>query len=591
MKKIVFIIMTLLSGTLNGISAQETVLVSSDTIVCETCDTIAQPTDDKFRVVTNRFKDNWFIFGDIGGHSFLGDYGSTGKFKGLLSPDFNVGVGKWFTPGFGAKLQFGLSNSRGYSEEQTVFTSGDPLTADDGTPYWESKNKWWDLSASAMFNLSRLFCGYEGKESDRLKNQFIASLGIGILHHRGIEAQRNEWSGHVELQYSRFFNEKKRVSLDVKAHAALYQTNFDGISYKSTGDDSKWFDSNVGLSIGVTYYFKKRDWDRCRPGTSPVYINNYYTSPAPVVDCPEYGIMEFYVFFPNNYSGRNDAPTVADATVNAIDYLASGIFTQTKFDDSEAVASRLESGKPLTGLHASDIPTDGISETAAKAGIGCGYEMSESPISLSMDADSMEMFKEKTGYYYAPIYKGANTWHYRVDRETAGQRLIGADNYKESRSFSLNAHDGLKTIKQNMKTDDMAELFSFADVYAAIEDEGVNVAQAADKTSVKKLNDIFTQGRILYVVAEGLATSQDNFTGKDAENVGLERNKSLAYNRALTIVNWLKGNELLKNAPDNVFAVNALVDPIVNVTDKSTRGLDAKLGRCVKVRIHYAIDK
>lgn len=55
--------------------------------------------------------------------------------------------------------------------------------------------------------------------------------------------------------------------------------------------------------------------------------------------------MVFYVFFPNNYSGRDDAPVVFDAAVNSIDYLASGIFTQKKFEDNDAVAARLASGR------------------------------------------------------------------------------------------------------------------------------------------------------------------------------------------------------------------------------------------------------
>ena len=172
--------------------------------------------------------------------------------SGLLSPELNIGVGKWFTPGIGVKLQFGISNSRGYSKEPTYYTYGGQKTADDGTPYWKSKMKWWDLSASAMFNLSRLFCGYEGKDSDKLMNQFIASVGIGALHHWGIDEQRNEWSGHLELQYSRFFSRKKNFSLDLKARATLYQTNFDGITVKSNGEDSHWFDANVGLSVGFT---------------------------------------------------------------------------------------------------------------------------------------------------------------------------------------------------------------------------------------------------------------------------------------------------------------------------------------------------
>lgn len=590
MKKTVFRIMLLLTGCFGSIHAQERVV--SDTVQCADCDSTSrpQPTDDHYRVVTNRFWDNWFVLGNIGEHAFLGDYSSVDKFSGLLSPDFYVGVGKWFTPGIGAKLQFGIGDSRGYSKEKNYFTYGKQLTTSDGTPYWKTKNKWWDLNVSAMFNLSRLFCGYEGKESDKLMNQFIASVGIGALHHWDIAAQRNEWSGHFELQYSRFFDKQKRISLDLKARAMLYQTNFDGITLKKNGESSTWFDANLGLSVGVTYYFKKRHWDRCLPCERPVY-NIHKTVIMPANDCPEYGTMMFYVFFPNNYSGRNDAPTIANAPVNAIDYLASGIFTQTKFDDAATVASRLQANTSLSKLRTSDVATEKDGLSTYLAGINRGYEMSSSPISLSMNADSMNAFKAKTGYYYAPMYSGANTWYYRVDRETATQRLIDASNYKENQSFSLNAHAGLNLVKSNLSPEADADLFSFADVYGAIEHKEGNVAQAADAAAVNKLKEIFNQGRILYVVAEGLATSQDNFIGENAEDIGLERNKKLAYNRAYTVINWLKGNEQFKHLPSGTFAVNALIDPVINVDDASTRGLNSKLGRCVKVKIQYVIDK
>lgn len=571
----------------SGIHAQTVV---SDTLVSDEVKQ-PQPTDDEYRIVTNRFWDNWFILGDIGGHAYAGDYGSVGDFSGLLSPDFNVGIGKWFTPGIGAKIQFGLSNSKGYSKEETYFTYGEPLTAADGSQYWKSKNKWWDLNINAMFNLSRLIKGYEGKDSERLKNQFIASVGIGALHHRDIDAQRNEWSGHFELQYSRFFSKKKNISLDVKAHAILFQTNFDGITLKKTGEDSKWWDSDIGLSVGVTYYFKKRHWDRCVPCQSPVYINNTYM-PAPVLqECPEYRTLEFYVFFPNNYSGRDDAPIVADATVNAIDYLASGIFTQRRFKDTDAVAGRLSAGGSLVSLATADIPTEKANRCEPIDGVARGYEMSGSPISLSMDAGSMRTFEEKMDYFYAPIYEGGKTWHYRVDKETTTQSLLSDENYRESTSYGLNAHTGLNTIKKNMKVSADAALYSFADIYAAIEGNSGYVAQAADESAVKELDYILKEGRILYVQAEGLATSQDNYIGENAENVGLERNKTLAYNRAYTVIKWLRGNAMFKNVQNNDFSINALTDPIVTVNDKSTQGLNAKLNRCVKVRIHCVIDK
>lgn len=589
MRKATFWIWILLTWFCGGIYAQQQTEVV-DTVKSHEI-TQPQPTDDSYRIVTNRFWDNWFILGDIGGHAYLGDYGSVGKFSGLLSPNFNVGVGKWFTPGIGVKAQFSLSNSQGYSEEETIFTHGEMKTASDGTTYWESKNKWWDLNINAMFNLSRIFRGYEGKESDKLMNQFIASVGIGALHHRDIDAQRNEWSGHFELQYSRFFSEKKNISLDVKAKAILFQTNFDGITLKANGDNSKWFDSNVGLSVGVTYYFKKRHWDRCLPCQTPVYNINRTVITQPVSECPEYKTMVFYVFFPNNYSGRNDAPIVADAEVNAIDYLASGIFTQKKFNDTEAVASRLASGASsasLSSLSVSDVPTQ---KANLDNSLACGYEISSTPISLSMDAKSMNDFKAQAGYYYAPIYDRGKTWYYRVDDETTAQSLLSADNYKESTSYGLNARKGLDIVKENMKIESDADVYSFADIYAAIEGDGGYIAQAADSSAVKELRRIFNEGRILYVLAEGLATSQDNYTGENAADIGTERNKTLAFNRAYTVTKWLKENPMFQKVVGSDFAINALTNPIVTVDDKSTQGLNAKLNRCVKVRIQYVIDK
>ena len=567
-----------------GAQAQE--IIKSDTVICESCETFsqAQPTDDRYRVVTNRFWANWFVLGNVGGHAFFGDYGTLGGLSEKMSPNFSVGVGKWFTPGIGVKAQFGMSNSKGFSEQENCFTYGDPMYTADGTPYWKNKMVWSNFNINAMFNLSRLIRGYEGKVSDELMNQFILSAGVGAVHQRKIKAQRNEWSGHLELQYSRFFDKEKKFSLDLKAQGMFCQTNFDRIVLKHNGKKSFWWDINAGVSVGFTYYIKKRHWDRCLPGEAPVYnINQTIIMPEQKNDCPEYGTMVFYVFFPNNYSGRNDAPTMAGAPVNAIDYLASGFHTQTKFDNADAVAKLLNQNQSLARLRTSDISVD------EDAVMGSGYEMSDKPISLSMDAGSMQAFKEKNGYYYAPIYHGANVWNYRVDHATASQRLLKQENYKDNQSYALNARGGMDIVQKNMRPDADAELFSFADVYGAIENREGHVAQASDDAAVQKIQEIFAQGNVLYVVAEGYATSQDNFIGEDAENVGLERNKNLAYNRALTVMNWLKGNEKLKNIPSNAYSVNALANPIISVKDESVLGLTPKLSRCVKVRIHYVI--
>lgn len=582
MRKLLFYILLLLGGYAR-LAAQET--VKSDTVRCWECgdSIIGQPTDDRFRVVTNRFWANWFVTGAFGGHLFAGD-GCQDLVKKRLrehySPDAYIAVGKWFTPGIGAKVQYGIGRSEGHSDFESVFAYGEPFY-ENGKQYWHAKTDWWDISVHAMFNLSRLFCGYEGKDSERLKNQFIFSVGIGGVHHFNNPARRNEWSGHFELQYSRFFNKSKNLSLDVKLHSILYQTNFDG---KIGGQYAPW-DANHGFAVGLTYYIKKRHWDRCVKG-QPIYNINQ-TIIQPENDCPQYGVLEFYVFFPNNYSGRNDAPTIADAPVNAIDYLASGIFTQTKFDDAQAVSAQLEKGGSLENLKTSDVSTMNADEVK----LACGYEMSDEPISLSMDKEKMTAFKNEAGYFYAPIYKGGNTWYYRVDRETATQRLMSESNYKENKSFKLNAHQGLQLVRKNMKPSKDGKLYSFADVYAALEGNKGNVAQASNPTSVEELKEIFDKGEILYVSSEGLATSQDNFTGENSKEIGLERNKTLAFNRARTVINWLKSSNSFKNVSDASFLINALTNPIVDINDESVQGLNAKLNRSVKVRIFFKIDK
>ena len=120
--------------------------------------------------------------------------------------------------------------------------------------------------------------------------------------------------------------------------------------------------------------------------------------------------MVFYVFFPNNYSGRDDAPIVSGAPVNAVDYLASGVFTQRKFADTDAVESALASGRSLSRLETEDVPTEKANKCEAD-GVARGYEMSSAPISLDVDAASMNAFKDKQGYHYAPIYSGGKTWY------------------------------------------------------------------------------------------------------------------------------------------------------------------------------------
>lgn len=556
-----------------------------------------------YQVVTNKFGKNWYIFASGGVHSFFGDYSNLGAFKGTLSPDYGLGFGKWFTPGVAVQLEFIKSDSRGYtSVENGHYGYGDVLQNSKGDKYMKMKTSWWDASMSVVFNLTRLINGYEGYGSPHNMNQFLVSAGLGIVHHLGYGksyGSDNELSAHLELAYSRFFNRRKNFSLDFKARGIFYESNFD-LEYGQGNYSAKKVDFNIGFDIGLTYYFGGKKSNGWGQSTTEYYTRDYREQkivvvgetpqPEPVSNRIEMGTITFYVFYPNNYSGRNDAPLEPTSPVNAIEYLAGGIFTQNQFVNTSGVTSRLLKGQALNDMATVDIPTEQADKPFAIDFIPRGYEMDvNKPISLSLLPDDMLNFRERAGYYYAPIYDGRHVWMYRVDNAAMGQQLANEANYKETESFGLNSKYGMNIIEDNMDLADDDVLVSFADMYAALNENTGHIAGYTDAENVERIKDILDNGVITMIQAEGFATSQDNSVGPNAQQIGIDRNTALSQNRANTVISWLKNsNDKLNFASSQIYLLNnSLSGPIRNVTDKSTRGLNAKMNRFVKVRIHY----
>lgn len=217
--------------------------------------------DNNHQVISNIFRHNWFILADAGVNTYWGDYTSKSSLGARMTPQFNLGFGKWFVPGYGAKFQFTGLHSRADKWCENLFTSGSETYIDvDGNPYWKERIKYLNFNVDLMFNLSRLIKGYEGIGSSKMMNQFIASIGLGATFPYGFEGTANDFAGHVELQYSRFFSEKKNLSLDVRVRSILQSTQFDGIS-------EQFVDDNYSLNIGLTYHFKKRGWERTLSNT------------------------------------------------------------------------------------------------------------------------------------------------------------------------------------------------------------------------------------------------------------------------------------------------------------------------------------
>lgn len=585
----------------HAVSDSDYKIVSMDTVSYTAPTEIIVERDsiyDPLRVVTNKFGKNWFAFATAGAHTFRGDFSNLGKFSGTISPDFSIGVGKWFTPGVALKLEVIKSETRGYaSAEHPHYAYGDIMHSKDGIDFYKMKTGWWDFSAGAILNITRLIYGYEGYGNTRLMNQFQIAAGIGAVHHTGYRhsyGSDNELSAHLELQYSRFFTKSKMVSLDLKLRGLFYHSNHDG-EYGQGDYVAQKVDYSAGLNIGFTFYLDKRANNGWGKSTTKLYQRDYREEKIYIVEEKraaeakiEVGTLTFFVFYPNNYSGRNDAPLVADAPVNALDYLAGGIFTQNQYKNTSAVTSRLLGGLSLNGEPTVDIPTENADNNFKINFIPRGYEIQvDAPMSLSLLPEDMISFRERAGFYYAPIFDGKNVWMYRVDNATLGQRLADAANYNETQSFGLNSSKGFETVKSHMPVGPDDHLVSFADMYAALNNNTGYISGYTNPDNVNYIKNVLDNGVITMIQLEGFATSQDNASTTE---IALERNTALSKYRASTVAEWLKNsNEKLNAAASQVYLLNDNLSAIRKVNDPSTRGLDAKLNRFVKVRIHYMI--
>ena len=76
-------------------SAQNTLPVEQQRIVNKSVEE-QSVVSSNHQVITNFFRHNWFVLGDAGVNAYWADYTSKTKFGSRLTPQFNVGFGKWF---------------------------------------------------------------------------------------------------------------------------------------------------------------------------------------------------------------------------------------------------------------------------------------------------------------------------------------------------------------------------------------------------------------------------------------------------------------------------------------------------------------
>ena len=301
-------------------------------------------------------------------------------------------------------------------------------------------------------------------------------------------------------------------------------------------------------------------------------------------------IIQFLVFYPNNYSGMDDK---IDSEVDPIKYLINGVCAQKKY---------------VANGNIQDLQTDVSQNFVWGDKTVGGYEMRDSGISLVTDFTNtnaitdlsssvnegdkvtlMKMFESKyvSNAAQAPDdEKGKEAWHknryyYRADKNTLNQVLLGKnDSYIDKKSYKLNS-TGYKEAVSYFALKDPT--YSLAEMFVAIEGDSNNILSGLyDKEHVAVIKSILSgeKGKITKIVCSGMA-SKDSNSQRSHDN-----QSSLAKNRAKTVKGWLEKKLGVKCEIGNLEVSEKQSESNKNANDKVD-----KLTRMALVEIHYGSDE
>lgn len=194
-----------------------------------------------YRVETNTFGANWFISGGVGAQMYFGDNDSKAGFGDRISPALDIAVGKWFTPGIGLRIAYnGLQAKGATPNANDVYAKGGTFS----NGYYKQKWNVANFHGDVLFNLSNMFCGY----NEERVYSFIPYVGAGLVHSWSKPTENNLG---INAGLINRFRLSPALDLNVELRGLLMKDAFGGKSKEAMG----------GVTVGVTYKFKKRSWD------------------------------------------------------------------------------------------------------------------------------------------------------------------------------------------------------------------------------------------------------------------------------------------------------------------------------------------
>ncbi|MEE1226648.1 MAG: OmpA family protein [Bacteroidales bacterium] len=192
---------------------------------------------------TNRFFDNWEVsaLGGVQAFQALGEVElPSTNFADEFMPAFQISVGKWVTPVFGARLAY-----QGFG-------------VNDGTELNDSTNlSYHYLHTDIMVNLTNWICGYK---ADRFYNAVVIG-GFGWAASQSQDMTDSEWNDEfaATVGLSNRFRICDALSANLDLTGFVTKDEFRHVNQLLEREGNKGI--NFELMAGITYKFPKRGFD------------------------------------------------------------------------------------------------------------------------------------------------------------------------------------------------------------------------------------------------------------------------------------------------------------------------------------------
>lgn len=202
-------------------------------------------------LLLNRNRDNWFITARGGANFSMGKYDMKAPFKDRIGSTASIYAGKWLTPTFGLRFGFNMTESKGATYLGGPYQDDAHGPFDNG--YYPKKYYAWGIEVDGLINMTNWICGYR---PGRVYN-LVLHGGAGsmwALKHK----EKSE--GNYDWNYN-WHNRVFYINLGLQNNFSLGKGWDVFVDLEGQINDWPRVDYLVNLTAGITYNFKKREWN------------------------------------------------------------------------------------------------------------------------------------------------------------------------------------------------------------------------------------------------------------------------------------------------------------------------------------------